>query len=279
MMSLFDVAESGNTELFRDTFGTATFYGQVLPFVESVRSGPSSKRRVLEVTPSVVLPEKKTITDVASGQVYLLSSPSYDWWHGEVLAVKYPILPVEGVHAVRTVEQVLTGSGGDSTVYVDPAYVRRVTAEEQSDYFGGYLLYFSSYYSMTAGTVVNGSGRWYRVRENSRLDDIGLGVAEAVELTSPVVNTSVTRRILDPVTDTTTDTVTAVTAFVEPLYLNFRHESLGYIKIEEGDKAVSVLKSVVPTLVRGDKIGTDGLVMVVKSSGNCWTAQVRGHSA
>lgn len=275
MMTLFDVARSQDTELFRDAYGTATFMGQMLPFAESVRSGPSSKRRVLEVSPTVSIPAKKTVVDVSTGQVFVMSSPSFDWWQGAPIAAKYPVLPVDHQFSIRTVEQVLVGSGGVTDAYMEPSYIRRVILEEQSDYLGGYEILFSSYYSISSGQIVYGDGRWYRVRENSRLDDIGFGVAEGVELYTPLATQVVSRRVLNPITDVEVTTQVTVQTFSEPLVLNYRHEVLGYIKPEAGDLAISVLKSAVPVLQRGDLVGTHGLVMAVESLGNTWVAHVR----
>ena len=50
MMTLFDLAESANTELFEDAYGSGEqFTAQVQLYNESVRSGPASRRRILEV--------------------------------------------------------------------------------------------------------------------------------------------------------------------------------------------------------------------------------------
>lgn len=278
MMTLNDIARSQDTELFQDTYTGEEFYGQMLLFTDSTRSGPSSKRRILEIGPDVPIPEKFTVTDVASGQVFIMSSVSFDWWKGKVISKKLPVLPVDAQFLVRSLEQILLGAGGYSDIYMEPSYIRRVILEDQSDYLGGYEIRYSNFFSIPAGTVLFGKGRWYRAREHSRVDDIGFGTVEAVELDAPLSTQLFTpnKGKLDPVTDTISGAVpVTVATFTEPLVLDYRHEVLGYIKPEAGDLAVSVLKSQVPVIARGDKFGSHNVVMAAESNGNCWTAHVR----
>jgi hypothetical protein len=277
MMTLFDVALAGNTEQFRDTYGTATFYGQVMLFNESVRSGPAARRRIIEVGPDVVVPSKMTVTEVSTNQVFVLAEGSTDWYKGVPIAVKHPAIPIDTTYSLRTVEQVLAGTVVSELMYAMPSYIRRVIIEDTSDYLGGYEMVYSPYYMpVTVGKIFYGSdGRWFRCRENSRKDDLGLGVSEVVELNSPLQTLAYKALTYNPVTDTFSEAVSVnVQAFIVPLYLNYTHEVLGSPKIEDGDVALTVLKSAITTLKTNEKVGSY-LVISVESSGNTWVAHAR----
>jgi len=279
MMTLDDVARFSDTEHFQDAYGAATFYAQVQLFNESVRSGPASRRRIIETGPDVVMPAQRVVKELTTNQVYVMALGSPDFYDGEVIAIKYPALPVSRQFDIKTVAQILSGVGGTLAVWAEPSYIRRVILEERSDYFGGYDMVYSAYFNLIpSGSIFVGGGQWFRTRETSREDDIGLGTAEVVELRAPVqaINYSAeTTTTYDPITDSYPGvTPVAVQAFVEPLFLNFQHEVLGYLKVEPGDMAISVLKSAVTTLKPGSRLGAYR-VLSVQSNGDVWTAHAR----
>jgi len=279
MMTLKDLARLSDDEVFQDTYGTAVFNGQVQLFNESVRSGPASLRRIIETAPEVAIPAKRTVTEVSSGQKFILATGSADWYKGTRIAVKYPALPVVRPFDILTVAQVLAGTGGTLGIYALPSYIRRVVLEESSGYLGGYEIVYSPYYNfLPAGTVFRGGGQWFKTRETSREDDIGLGVAEVVELDGPLQTTTYKDNTskYDPGTDSYVGvTPASVQVFVEPLALNFKHEILGYVKPQPGDLAITVLKTAAPALTAGDTF--DGFqVLSVTSVDGTWCAHARG---
>jgi hypothetical protein len=277
MKTLFDVALAHNTEVFVDTYGSATFLGQMMLFAEAVRSSASAERRILEVGPDVVIPSQRVVTDVASGQVFIVASPEYDWWKGRVITIKFPVIPVTSQFFVQSPEQVLLNYGGYYGVYMAPSYIRKVALDEQSEYFAEYSLLYSSFYELPTGVIVSDGSTWYRTREASRIDDVGFGTSEAVELPNPIVNQDIfINSAYSATTDSNTITTLAqIKTFSEPIVLNFKHEVLGYIKPEVGDLAVTVLKSAAPLLKKGDRIGSHGLILAVESVGGTFVCHVR----
>jgi hypothetical protein len=279
MLTLVEAAHYFDEQKFTDSYGSAYFYGQILPFADSTRSGNASKRRILEVAFGTVIPVKKVVTEEASGIKYLISSGAYDYYDGDVIRIKYPVMPVSDIFSIRTIGQVLAGTGGTTDAYVSPSYIRRVVYEtEQSDYDGGYEMYHSSYYTVTAGQIFYGSGKYYRARENSRIDDIGLGVTEAVELQAPVQTMTFqgAGTVYNPATDSYTPpaAVTGVSCFVEKALVDFYHEALGFVKIEEGDKSISFLKATITTVKPEDTIGGYRIMSVTDNS-TFWTCHAR----
>jgi len=277
MMTLKDVARYADNVVFTDSYGSATFRGQVLLFNDSTRSGPAAKRRILDVAPEVTIPTRRTITDATTGIVYLVSVASYDYYNGVPIRAKYPIVPSEGQATVRTIGQVLSNTGGTTDLYVDFSYLRRVVTEEKSAFEQGFDVYFSRYHSISAGDIVVFGGKYYRARQDSRYDEVGFSAVEVLQLTSPVVSlTYQAQGTFVPSTDSYTSPVTiaAVSCFVESVFFDFVHEALGYIKLEPGDRAISFLKTTVTSVKVGDTVGTYKILSVTSNSG-FWTCHGR----
>jgi len=272
-MTLKEAAQVFNKNTFTNTFGAETFEGQLLPYTDTTRSGSSTRRRILEVDPEVVIPNERMVISL-TGTNYIVAEEAPDLFLGSQIRSKYPVLPVHETYIIRTVGQTLAGSGGQTGVYVSPSYVRRVYFEDQSDYVGGYEMYFSSYYTVARGAILYSNGKYYRTRESHRLDDIGFGVSEAVALDDPI-NTMVFQSkgtIYNPVNDDYTPPapVTDVDVFTEHISLDFIHESLSYISLEAGDRAISFLKSQVVSVAVGDEIGSY-VIKSVDDNTDYWT--------
>ncbi len=277
MMTLADASRFFDDQTFTDTNGTATFAGQILPFTDSVRSGASTKRRILDVDSDVTIPIGNTITE-ASGRVYIVASVNEDYFQGDVIRAKYAIAPVSDTYAIRTIGQTLGSAGGTTGVYALPSYIRRVIFEEQSGYSGGFEIYMSPYYSAVQNMILYGNGRYYRTREKSRIDDVGFTVVEAVEIDDPISTVTVQQKgtVMDPATDdyVAAAPITGVSVFMEHIEVNYLHEALGFVRLEAGDRAISFLKSVVTTIDVGEMVG-DYLVKAVSDEDTAWTVHGR----
>lgn len=276
MMTLAEAARYFDDVTFTDTYGTATFEAQVLPFADSVRSGESTRRRILDTGASVVIPAKRTVT-AAYGTKYLVSFGSEDTFQGEVVRIKYPVLPVSTQFQIRSIDQILMNSGGVTDSYMSTTYIRRNLLEEQSDYLGAYHIYHSPYYTVHQGHVIYGAGRFYRARENAYIDDVGFGVVEAVEIDTPLISaTYQSRGAYDPGTDSypIVALISNLICLVEKVVLDFQHEALGYVTLEPGDRSISFLKAVVATPKVGDIVGRYRIVSL-QDKGAYWTIQGR----
>lgn len=275
MMTLKTVANIFHTVVFQDTYGTATLNGCLLPYTDSKRSSEISMRRILEVLPDVVLPEQLTLTEVSTGQVFILSAGSYDFWDSSVIRRKIPVTPVYNSYSVQTIAQVLAGAGGSLGVYASPSYIRKINIQGQSDYADGFSIFFSPYYSFPSGVIVYRDGEYYRLRQSTYADGLGFNVAEAVLLDSPVQAQSIKHITdYDPETESSTTSQKSVKTFVEPYDLDHSHIVIGFKEMGDGDQAVSVLKTDA-TMSVGDIVGISGRVIAVVDNGSVWTCQVR----
>jgi hypothetical protein len=275
MMTLQKAAEFFNSNVFTDAFGSTSFSGQLLPFPDSTRSGSSTKRRILDVAPEVVIPSMRTVRS-PGGKIYIIADSAEDLYQGSVIRKKYPVVPMEETATVRTVAETLAGSGGQTGVYIQPSYMRRNILEEQSDYLGTYEIYYSSAYTIASGAIIVGDGKFYRTMSPGRKDDIGFGVVNAIELEAPLQTLGYkSLGVYDGATDTTSDPAAyQVNCVVESALFDFTHESLGYIKLVPGDRAISFLKAAVPLARPGDTIGAYRIDSVT-SVGTYWATHCR----
>jgi hypothetical protein len=278
MMTLTEAARFFDNQLFTDSYGTATFYGQVLTFADSTRSASSATRRILDVDPAVSIPTKRTVTESSSGNKYVVSNKASDFFQGEEIRAKYPILPVYSQYNIRSIDQVLLNAGGTTDAYMVPSYVRRNILNDSSEYAGSYEIHFSAYYSIDQGYIIQGGGKYFRARESSRVDDIGFGAVEVVELHEPLKTWTFQGKgtTYVPATDSYTApaAITGVVCLVEHVSMDFQHEAMGYVKLEPGDRSISFLKATVAAAKVGDTIGAYRIESVTDHD-NFWTVQGR----
>jgi hypothetical protein len=276
-MDLKDTVGFFSTEVFTDAFTpSTTFKGRMNPFAEATRSGSSSQRRILEVAPTVSIPPARIIIS-PSNLVFIVGASNHDYWNGEVIRHKFSTLPVEGQGSVGTIGEVLSDSYSDTTSYGVPYFARREPdAEGMSDFLSGYEVYLSQVKTFPRGHVIFLGGEYYRLRTDTFIDGAGFTVGQCIKLESPVQTFDINseRETYDEVSDSYNSIdVLGVTCFVEPLDKSYEFVTESFVKIEAGDKAISVLKSSA-TLGVNDLIG-EYQVVAVGDHGTWVTCQCR----
>lgn len=274
MISLYDSATLSNTTPFVDTFGSGVIYGNILLYNDSTRSGSSAGRRILKFSPETTIPERRTLTNQLTGEIFILADPEYDSYRGEIIRVKLPALKARASNLL-SVNDVLTSSTG-TQFHVDVNYLKRTTYEDKSEYDSGVYIYFSNYYDVTYGEVIKVGNSYYKTRSDSRIDELGLHVVEAVRLDSPIQVFSVyVKTGYSPTTDEVIETpYIGVTTFVEPAVIDYINISRSFAKISDGDKLISISKSAVPVLTVGTKIGNYSVISVTDNS-DSWSCHCR----
>ena len=262
-MRLHSNVKMFSTELFIDVDNpTQSFFGKIAPFAEMTNPGPSSRRRVLEVAPDIRIPSGRVVASY-TGQNYIVADKNVDFWRGEEIRHKYPILPPDGAGIVGSIGQILSGAPEYHSVYVYPYYVRRDVDESTiSDYYSGIELYFPNVFTFKAGQILELNGVHYRLRSDSWIDGAGFGVCLAIKLPDAVQLLDIVGNSggYDPVSDVETGaSYPGVKCFVEPATKDYERLSPSYAKIEAGDLAVSVLKADVELKV-GFKIGLHKII-------------------
>jgi len=280
MMTLKEAAKYADKTVFTDTYGTATFYGQLHPFTDNVRSSQAARRRILETAPEVSMPARQTVTEGSSGVVYLVAYPAVDSYKGRSIRFKYPACHTDGVFSVRTIAQVLANSGGVTDAYVAVSYVKQWDQPDSSFFFSNFELTYARSLTVAVGDILIGAGKYFLAMQPGRVDDIGFGAVDVTEIVSPLATVTFKgySGVIVPSTDAYTETtITNVPIFIEHTMLDYVHEALGFVKLEPGDKAISFLKSKVTTVRPGDIIGTYR-VIAVSDSGSTWKVHARRSS-
>lgn len=255
MMSLATAAQVFNKTVFTDITGATEFTGQLLAFDDNIRSGPTSRRRILEVDPDVIVPE--VIVDCSTEEVFLAARGSTDYFRANPVRRKYPVIPSESAYSIRTIKEMLEVSAG-STEWGAIGYSRREKQDFTSDYAGGHNFIFPGSLEIQAGQYVSVSTDYYRARENSHVDELGFSVVEVVKLPNVLQTLDITvKGTFDPATETTSGDVTAPFLCV----VEERSKAYTYIRDDyEDGEGVDVTISTMNTTPAGSIVG--GYVVV-----------------
>ena len=250
MMTLRQVAAFFNDVEFTDADGLNPFKAQLLPFEDNVRSGITSTRRILEVDPSVTVPE--VIKNSATGQYYITAKGNYDYFQSSVVRVKHPVVYSESAYTVRTTKQLLQGSGG-SEIRASVHYNRHEGTEYSSENLGGFQATAQHSFSCTAGDIIFLGSNYYRVIEDSYVDPIGIVTFECNRVVNGLQTLSLVRPgTYDPITETYTGaSTTSVTCFEEYREKSFEMLRQDTSKNLPGDMTISTLA----TCAVGDTLG------------------------
>jgi hypothetical protein len=254
MISLKEAAAIFNKTIFTDINSENAFEAQVLPFNDSLRSGETSRRRIMETAPEIAVPD--VVIQVETGEVFLTAKESVDFFRDYVVRTKRPIIPTDGNYAVKTVEQILDSSAG-VTEWGTIHYTRREVLSDSSDYLGGYTAMLPSSAPVTAGTYLVNGANYYRASSDSHIDEFGFAVTELVNIPSALQTLDITvKGVYDPVTETSADVTTSSLCVVEERLKSFENTRMDYVKIEDGDYTVNTLH---PCEV-GDTVGVFSVV-------------------
>lgn len=242
-MNLHSTVSRFSTGTFTDPYDEgAEIVGAIRPFAEVTNSGPSSRRRVLETPPDQEMFANRVIY---TGEEYMIvGAENVDHWKGNVIRLKYPVLPCDFTSKLASVLQVITSTLPTRNTYAYPHYARGpIFDSESSQVFSAFTLYFSSAETVTKGMVAVQGSNYYRIRSDSHLDGASFRVAEAIQVSSPVQSLSYIRKTgYNPTTDTITNgSTTTVVAFVEDAYVAYDHTSERYAELKPGDKNITFL--------------------------------------
>ncbi len=241
MISLREAAAAFNHAEFTNELGKEAFVGQLLPFNDSTRSSDTSRRRILEVDPDIVVPG--VILQVSTGECFIVGAVNADYFNSEIIRHKHPIIPAESGYFVRTVEEILnTNDGYDVCAAV--SYIRRETVNDASDFLGGFTAVLPRGSDITAGDYLIGGFSYYRALRDATIDELGLTVVDLVNIPDAVQTLTITvKGVYDPITETSTDVDTAVQCVVEERDKSYNNTRMDYAPTAAGDFTVHTLHS------------------------------------
>lgn len=245
IVRLKDVATYFDKTTASDAYNAlTTFKCQIEPFDYVKIDGASVKRRVMSTAPGVTLPSRGVI--VVKDQAYLVGDGSADQWNDEDIRKRYVLQGADYIAEVQTIPQVLADSSG-TLAYASIDFNKYNTDErDNSDYHPQYHIFFGGSETVPTNSIITAGARSYLVRKSHRTV-AGLTDALSNELDDPVIDTATfVDRSYNPITDTYTDTPTAVRCVRVRWQDHFTYLSQGSTKYETGDMQVFVPLSVTP---------------------------------
>ena len=274
-MNLRDTVTRFATETCSDPYGVgAAFNAALRKFSDSTNSGPASRRRILVMSPDVSMFSPRVIR--VAGLDYIVGGPNKDQWRGEVIRVKYPLIPADLTFQVGSIRQVITNALPARLIYMSPSYAKGTVADEESSAMhSNFYVICSQYETLAKGQILKQGSKYYRIKNNPYLDDAQFQVVEAVLLESPLQTlTFVKNAGYNPATDTITNgTSASISAFVEDAYLAYDHTTERYQSLKPGDKNITIAPAQAP--VARDKIG-DYLILTIETlSGPAYSCHCR----
>lgn len=257
-----------------------TFKGQLDLFDDSKRDGLTVERRILSVSPDVVIPPARVL--IIAGTFWIVGDLSVDSFRGSDIRHKYVVQQATGGlygYYEDSIKQTL------APVHVAAVWVKDLKEiETSSRLYGVFNLYFASTENIEVGQIVAAQNSLYRVR-SVYLSAAGFKVATATEVPranpSVVAYTPKSSVAYDPVLDTYTPI--GLPAVAQGLWERFQnsyfYESAAAPKYIEGDLLLTVSKTQVVTAEAGDSLtllDRSWVVVSVHDNGTgCWELQVR----
>ncbi len=246
-MSVASAAVRFDKTTATDVFGTATFKCQVLPSVDTVRSGSALKLRILSTGPGISIPTRRVVTTGVENLI--VSAPSIDYFKGAAIRANYSALPVVDQYTVRTISNIVNGDAGQTDLYAVPfAEGLQSVLQTSSDKVLTMSLLFSRYESIPVDSILSLSGKTYRAISPSYVDGAGFGVVDIIDLGSSSIKTvtvvSLTGK--DPVTEIdTTVTYTGKTALCCLSEVFYSFSDADRKAVEAGDVSYWLSKTIV----------------------------------
>ena len=270
-MNLHKSVKRFATESFTDPYNVlaSALKGRLTVFNEVTNSGQSSRRRILELQPEVSVFANNVVT--LNSENFIVGYGNQDMWKGEVIRVKYPVLPVGATSKVASVYQILSAALPTRNIYGHPIFIKDVTLEKQeSEVFSNFSFYFPRSEAIAKGKiVVHNNSNYYRVRNVPFVDNAGFLVADVTLLESPLQTlTFSSAGTYDPVTDTSVAPATqSVQAFVEEAYLYYDNTSERFAELKPGDKTITIKPTTAPKV--SDTVGAFRILSISVDTDGC----------
>lgn len=268
------------TEAFTDPYTPATppIYGAVRSYVDRSNSEPSSRRRILEVSPDTTLFSSGVVRN--DGLNYIYGYCNIDMWDGSIIRHKYPILPAEQVFKAATANQVLTSALPTHDIYGYFHFLKGAfIPAQESTMFSDFSIYCSSAETLAKGLIIVTASKYYRAHGSPFLDGAGFQVIKVMELDAPLQTLSYVRGSgYDPATDSfTVGSTTSIPAFVEEAYLAYDNTSPRFTQLAPGDRAITVKPASPPRV--GEKIGSYRILSIDTDADGCSVCHCRKEGA
>lgn len=178
--------------------------GQLDPTDIFKLDGASVRRRVISVSPDLVLPTRRAVR--LGADVYLIGEPSVDEWKGSPIRTKYVLHQTPSTAVVKTFAEALLNQAG-RTMYASREWNKDVPdLKESSDYFNDYHIFVANTETVSTYDLIYVDNQWHICHAIHRSLS-GFTDAVSHEILGTVFETiSVGDKVYNPVTDAYTST-------------------------------------------------------------------------
>lgn len=200
-MLLHDVANAFNDMVCRDGYtDEVLFKGQISLFDDTKRDSEAAGRRIVSLSPSIVLPARRVVA--AAGTRFILGHGNPDDYRGNTIRVGYVAQEAPELSQVRTLAEVCLDQPG-FTAYTGRAWVKDMAYSEQdSTKAAEYHIHFARGEPIDNDLLVTFEGRLNVIR-SFNYGTGGTIVAACEQMPEPSVETaSILVGVYDPVSDT-----------------------------------------------------------------------------
>jgi hypothetical protein len=239
-MEFSDVNRFFDTDPVFDGYtGASLFKAQTASFDDSSSDGATSRRRVLQLAPGLVIPTRRVV--LLYGDRWVIGNGTPDGFGGAPVRQHFTMKRATDLLALLTPGQALAAAAG-TPAYVQKMYFKDVVNSlTDSEYDTQWNIFVAPNEPAGKGTFLrDAQGRFFRVR-NDYLPTEGLRVLQTDSLDVAALQTGrFPSGTYNPVTEELTAGVVVVpTLWMDvPVFYRFRHISDD--KVQPGDRAVFV---------------------------------------
>lgn len=276
-MNLADASQYFDKELVYDAYTSELLFKcQLSSFDDSSSSGATSRRRVLSVAPSTVLPTRKAITIL--GTTWVGGNGDADGFFGEPVRANFNLKRSTGLISVLTPAEACGGLLGVPSHAHMKHFKETVDTQTSSEYSNFWYVFFPTSEAAVTGRFLRAGLTLYRVRNHWESED-GFLVAEADQLTTDALKTVVfiTQGSYNVIADTYPVVNVTVQAIAMAIPKFYRLEDAAEDYEKAGDISLFVPKlSVTPT--KGATVmidGEDWRVISLVDEKDAWAMHMR----
>lgn len=143
--------------------GLYLYDGQLDVYTEGVRDGVAVQRRVLELAPGLVLPDRRCVT--LEGEQWILGVRNVDSFQGDIIRQKFAMQRSDGLHEFGSMRDILDGATLPSA-HMGVVWTRTAKEiSEDSQEINLLTLYAARPEAVKARNIIKGVGANYIVKE------------------------------------------------------------------------------------------------------------------
>lgn len=276
MPELVDVARHYDDIKFYDGYtGDYLFRGQFSSFAEASPEGSTARKRVLSVSPSVVMPSRRAVSFL--GETWLVALGLVDGFDGKAIRRTHWMKLVTDTCQLLTPKQACLGLAGTSVKVFREEYKYTVNSATDSEYDPFWSLSLATVEGAQTGSFFKIGDLLLRARMVVRAkEDLDQALCDQLDTGYSTIGTFYTGTY-NPITDAVATGSVLASVVIFDSYQLYSYATAADEKMHTGDKALIVPQTSL-TPVAGSRVAIDGrdwTILSVKPEQDCWALHVR----